>query len=152
MLTQSISELRKNLGSRRFSATELVQESLRRVHQAQTRLNAFITIDDDAALEAARRADEQLARGDAPPLCGIPIAHKDIFCTRGIRTTCGSRMLEAFVPPYEATATARLADAGAISVGKPNMDEFAMGSSNEHSHFGPVHNPWDLQRVPGGVV
>jgi aspartyl-tRNA(Asn)/glutamyl-tRNA(Gln) amidotransferase subunit A len=150
MLSQSISELRVSLDEGRFSATELVRECLDRVHAEQQRLNAFITIDDEAALAAARKADAQLANGTAGSLTGIPIAHKDIFCTRGTRTTCGSRMLADFVPPYESTATARLADAGAISVGKTNMDEFGMGSSSEHSYFGPVRNPWDRQRVPGG--
>ena len=150
MLFESISELRASLDQGRFSATELVQEALRLVHAEQPRLNAFITINDEAALTAARKADQRLAGGSGGPLTGIPIAHKDIFCTRGIRTTCGSRMLADFIPPYESTATGRLADAGAISVGKTNMDEFAMGSSSEHSYFGPVRNPWDRQRVPGG--
>jgi aspartyl-tRNA(Asn)/glutamyl-tRNA(Gln) amidotransferase subunit A len=150
MLSQSISELRAGLDRGLYSATELVRESLRRVHAGQQQLNAFITIDDEAALAAADRADAQIAAGSAGSLTGIPIAHKDIFCTHGTRTTCGSRMLADFVPPYESTATARLAQAGAISVGKTNMDEFAMGSSSEHSYFGPVRNPWDQERVPGG--
>jgi aspartyl-tRNA(Asn)/glutamyl-tRNA(Gln) amidotransferase subunit A len=123
---------------------------LARVERAQPELNAFISIEAESALAAAAAADRRLAAGDAPALTGIPIAHKDLFCTEGVRTTCGSRMLANFVSPYDATVVARLRAAGSVLVGKTNMDEFAMGSSNETSYFGPVRNPWDLSCVPGG--
>ena len=113
-------------------------------------LNALITLDEAGALAAAERADAALATNPASVLAGIPFAHKDIFCTNGLRTTCASRMLETFVPPYDATVVAKLGDAQAVSIGKANMDEFAMGSSNENSFHGAVKNPWDTTRVPGG--
>src|SRR5690606_20380532 len=113
-------------------------------------LNAFITVTADFALTAAQRADSQLAAGEAGPLAGLPLAHKDIFCTDGVLTTCASRMLSNFVAPYDATVVERLARAGIVMLGKANMDEFAMGSSNETSWYGPVRNPWDLDKVPGG--
>jgi aspartyl-tRNA(Asn)/glutamyl-tRNA(Gln) amidotransferase subunit A len=144
-----IAQLAQALRARRVSARALAERALAAA-RARSDLNAFITLSEDAALAAADRADAALARGDAAPLAGIPFAHKDIFCTRGIRTTCASRMLERFVPPYDATVVERLAAAGAVAIGKANLDEFAMGSSNENSHFGPVRNPWDATRVPGG--
>lgn len=136
--------------ARQVSSRELTEAALDRISRTDSRLNSFITLAPDLALAAADRADAQLAAGTGGMLTGIPIAHKDIFCTAGIRTTCGSRMLENFISPYDATAVVRLAEQGLVTVGKTNMDEFAMGSSNETSWFGPVHNPWDLDRSPGG--
>src|SRR5690606_17805266 len=123
---------------------------LARVEASQPKLNAFITVMGDQALAKARAADEALASGKAGPLTGIPLAHKDIFCTKGVRTSCGSKMLDKFVAPYDATVVEKLNAAGMVTLGKTNMDEFAMGSSNETSFYGPVKNPWDTDRVPGG--
>jgi aspartyl-tRNA(Asn)/glutamyl-tRNA(Gln) amidotransferase subunit A len=129
---------------------EATADALDRIERSQPALNAFITIDRDGALAQARAADAQLARGDAAPLTGVPVAHKDVLMTSGLRTTCGSRMLANFSAPYDAHVVQALRDAGTVLVGKTNMDEFAMGSSNEHSYFGPVRNPWNLDCVPGG--
>ena len=148
-MTASILQLAQQLRARRTSALELTRAALATA-AARAELNALITLDEPAALARAADADAALARGDAAPLCGIPLIHKDIFCTKGVRTTCGSRMLAGFVPPYDATVVERLANSGAVAIGKANMDEFAMGSSNENSCFGPVRNPWDATRVPGG--
>lgn len=148
-MASSIAQLAQDLRARRVSATELAQAALARAG-ARSELNAFITLDEATALVAAQRADAALATANAPALAGIPFVHKDIFCTNGIRTTCASRMLENFVPPYDAGVVERLRDVHAVSIGKTNMDEFAMGSSNENSHFGAVKNPWDATRVPGG--
>jgi aspartyl-tRNA(Asn)/glutamyl-tRNA(Gln) amidotransferase subunit A len=150
MHLQTLSELAAGLKARQFSATELARAFLERIGRAQAQLNAFITVEDDTVLAAAAAADRALADGSAGPLTGLPIAHKDLFCTAGSRTTCGSRMLANFVAPYDATVVAKLRAAGVVMLGKTNMDEFAMGSSNETSHFGPVRNPWDRARVPGG--
>ncbi len=133
-----------------MSSVELVQRSLARIERFDKALNAFITVDADRALTCARAADDARSRGDAGPLAGIPIAHKDVLMTAGIRTTCGSRILEPFTAPYDAHVVERLARAGAVLVGKTNMDEFAMGSSSETSYFGPVRNPWNTAFVPGG--
>jgi aspartyl-tRNA(Asn)/glutamyl-tRNA(Gln) amidotransferase subunit A len=149
-MTATIARLAQALRERTISSVELTEESLARIEQAQPALNAFITIDRDGALAAARAADAVLARGDAPALTGIPIAHKDVLMTRGLRTTCGSRMLGGFTAPYDAHVVEALKRAGTVLVGKTNMDEFAMGSSNETSFYGPVRNPWDTRCVPGG--
>lgn len=146
----TLAELSSGLRARQFSSVELTRHFLTRIERSNPDLNAFITVTADAALRAASQADERLAKGDAGPLCGLPIAHKDIFCTDGVLTTCGSRMLSNFVAPYDATVVERLSQAGVISLGKANMDEFAMGSSNETSWYGPVKNPWNLKKVPGG--
>lgn len=146
MTTPGIAQLAQDLRARKTSATELAQSALARA-RARGDLNAFITLDENAALAAAQRSEGRFSNG---ALVGIPFAHKDIFCTNGVRTTCASRMLENFVPPYDAGVVEHLRDVYAVSIGKTNMDEFAMGSSNENSFFGAVKNPWDTTRVPGG--
>ena len=133
-----------------MSATELARHYLGRIERFGGKLNAFITVTAEQALAQATVADRRLAKGDATPLTGIPLVHKDIFCTTGVKTSCGSRMLDNFVSPYDAGVVERLANAGAVMLGKTNMDEFAMGSSNETSFYGPVRNPWDHALVPGG--
>jgi aspartyl-tRNA(Asn)/glutamyl-tRNA(Gln) amidotransferase subunit A len=146
----TIHELHDKLRSRELSALELTRRYLERIAAVDPRYNTFITVAEDAALVAAAAADERLAAGDAGPLTGIPLAVKDIFLTEGLRTTCASKILADFVAPYDGTAIARLKEAGAVLLGKLNMDEFAMGSSNENSAFGPVKNPWNPATVPGG--
>jgi len=146
---QTIAELSRALSVRTLSCVELAQDALARIDAAGA-LNAFVTVDGARALDAARAADARLAREDAPPLTGIPIAHKDVFMTAGMRTTCASRMLADYVAPYDAHIVERLREAGTVLVGKTNMDEFAMGSSSETSYFGPVRNPWSTRCVPGG--
>jgi aspartyl-tRNA(Asn)/glutamyl-tRNA(Gln) amidotransferase subunit A len=148
--TRSLTDLAAALASGASSSLELTESALARIEALDGALNSFITVDREAALADAARADARIAAGDVAPLTGIPVAHKDIFCTRGLRTSCASRMLENFVPPYDATVIARFRDAGAVLLGKTNMDEFAMGSSNENSYFGICRNPWDPERVPGG--
>ena len=148
--TQTLTELADGLDNGEFSSVELTQALLDRIDSLGGALNAFITVTGEQALVAAKAADEARAVGSGGPLNGLPIAHKDIFCTRDVLTTCGSRMLENFISPYDATVVERLAGAGAVVLGKTNMDEFAMGSSNETSYYGPVKNPWDLERSPGG--
>ena len=151
VLDETVAGLARALAARRVSAVELAGLFLRRIRDLDPRLNAFITVDEERCLAEARASDERRARGEpASVLDGIPLAHTDIFCTRGLRTTCGSRMLADFVSPYDAHVVERLARAGALTLGKTNMDEFAMGSSSESSWFGPVRNPWDTRRVPGG--
>ncbi|MCC7277788.1 MAG: Asp-tRNA(Asn)/Glu-tRNA(Gln) amidotransferase subunit GatA [Chromatiaceae bacterium] len=150
MHKMTIAELDRGLRQGAFTSVELTRHFLARIDRYNPRLNAYITIDADRALEAAERADSQRRSGEVGPLAGIPIAHKDIFCTYGLKTSCGSRMLDSFVAPYSATVVERLAQAGVVMLGKTNMDEFAMGSSNETSWYGPVKNPWDEMRVPGG--
>lgn len=147
---QTLAELAAGLRARRFSSVELARHFLARIERFNPELNAFITVTAEQALAAAEQADQRRAQGDESPLLGLPIAHKDIFCTDGVLTTCGSRMLSNFVAPYDATVVEKLAQAGVVSLGKANMDEFAMGSSNETSWYGPVKNPWDLKKVPGG--
>ena len=148
--TKTLTQLAAGLEKGEFSSVEITSALLDRISSLDGALNAFITVTGERALNAAEHADEARAAGNAGVLNGLPIVHKDIFCTRDVRTTCGSHMLDDFVSPYNATVVQRLADAGAVVLGKSNMDEFAMGSSNETSYFGPVRNPWDLERSPGG--
>jgi aspartyl-tRNA(Asn)/glutamyl-tRNA(Gln) amidotransferase subunit A len=150
MIQSSLKELSAALAARKISAVELAQMFLDRIAALNSALNAFITVDTSKTLAMARAADERLARGESGPLLGVPLAHKDIFCAEGWRTTCGSKMLANFVSPYDAHVVERFKAAGMVTLGKLNMDEFAMGSSNETSFFGPVKNPWDVNRVPGG--
>lgn len=150
MHSKTITELSMALGRGEFSSEELTRYYLDRISRFNGALNTFITVTPELALGAARKADERIRLGKAGPLTGIPIAQKDIFCSNGIKTTCGSKMLDNFVSPYDASVIERFSQAGAVMVGKTNMDEFAMGSSNETSYYGPVRNPWDSDRVPGG--
>ncbi len=146
-----IHELAEKLAGKEVSSVEATKAYLERIEKLEGKLHAFITVTKDAALESAARADERIASGtDVTPLTGVPVSVKDIFCTKGVRTTCASRILENFIPPYDATVVAKLKEAGAVILGKNNMDEFAMGSSNENSAFGPAINPWGADRVPGG--
>ncbi len=149
-MTASIRSLAADLRQGKTSAVELTQEYLQRIAQFDDQLNSYITLAPDRALTQAQAADERIANGDASLLCGIPIAHKDLFCTRNLATTCASKMLANFVSPYNATVVERIDASGAVTLGKTNLDEFAMGSSNENSFFGVVKNPWDLNCVPGG--
>ena len=150
MHNKTLAELSRQLRAKEVSSVEVTSYFLGRIARANAALNAFITVDADKSLAQARAADERLAKGKAAPLTGIPIAHKDLFCAKGWRTTCGSKMLENFVAPYDAHVIEQFNAAGAVVLGKTNMDEFAMGSSNENSHFGPARNPWDTAAVPGG--
>jgi len=150
LYARSMTDLAAGLDAGEFTAVELAEALLGRIADLDGQLNALVTVTVDEALAAAERADAARAAGSAGVLNGLPIIHKDIFCTRGVRTTCGSRMLENFISPYDATVVERLAGAGAVVLGKANMDEFAMGSSNETSYFGPVRNPWNLECTPGG--
>ena len=142
---KTLSELKELLEKKDISSFELVEETFKNISSSKT--NSFITLNEEAALTKAKEFDQGKCKGD---LAGLPIAQKDLFCTKNLRTTCGSRILENFIPPYNATVVENLSKAGSICVGKTNMDEFAMGSSNETSYFGTVKNPWDLERVPGG--
>ncbi len=150
MKEKSVAELSALLQRRELSSLELTRYCLDRIERLDPDLNSFISVTAEEALLQAEAADHRIAAGEAGPLTGIPLAHKDIFCTAGIRTSCGSKMLDNFVAPYDATVVERLNRSGAVMVGKTNMDEFAMGSSNENSHYGAVSNPWDRERVPGG--
>ncbi|MBL0283208.1 MAG: Asp-tRNA(Asn)/Glu-tRNA(Gln) amidotransferase subunit GatA [Zoogloea sp.] len=150
MIDSSLKDIAAALRAKTVSAVELATESLARIEAGNPRINAFVTVDHDGALAAARAADASIAAGKAGPLTGIPLAHKDVFCTEGVLTTCGSKMLANFVSPYDAHVVSLLKNAGAVMVGKTNMDEFAMGSSNESSHSGPTRNPWNTAKVPGG--
>jgi len=147
---RTLTQLAQGLAGGEFSSVEVTQALLTRIERLDASLNAFITVTAEQALASAKRADEARAAGNGGALNGLPIVHKDIFCTQGVLTTCGSKMLANFVSPYDATVVERMASAGAVMLGKSNMDEFAMGSSNETSYFGPVKNPWDLERSPGG--
>jgi aspartyl-tRNA(Asn)/glutamyl-tRNA(Gln) amidotransferase subunit A len=146
----TIHEARALLDRREISAVELTAAVLDRINRVDERTHAYVTLTREETLKQATQADERLRKGDSSPILGIPLALKDLLCTKGVRTTCCSRILENFVPPYDATVVARLRKAGAVFLGKTNMDEFAMGSSTEHSALGPTHNPWDLERIPGG--
>jgi len=146
----TITESRDLLAKREVSSRELTRAVLDRIAEVDDRVRAYVTVTEDLAVQQADAADSRIAAGDAGPLTGVPVCIKDVLCTRGVRTTCSSRMLENFVPPYNANVIELLAKAGFVMVGKSNMDEFAMGSSNENSAFFPTHNPWDLDRVPGG--
>lgn len=150
MIEASLKDLAAALRAGTLSSVELTTLFLDRIDALNPTLNAFITVDRDGALTAARAADARIAAGTAGPLTGIPLAHKDVFCTEGVRTTCASKMLADFISPYDAHVVSQLKAAGAVMLGKTNMDEYAMGSSNENSHFGAAKNPWDATRVPGG--
>jgi aspartyl-tRNA(Asn)/glutamyl-tRNA(Gln) amidotransferase subunit A len=150
VINATLTELSAALAAKKVSSEELARACLERVSKLNGAINAFITVDEDYSIGRARAADAARARGHAGPLTGIPLAHKDVLCTRALRTTCGSRMLADYTSPYDAHVVEQLDRAGAVVLGKCNMDEFAMGSSNENSYFGPVRNPWDRRRVPGG--
>ena len=149
LIGSDISQISQALQNREVSSVELCEEYFRRISESKE-LNAFITLDQEGALEQARKTDQKRTQSDLGPLAGIPIAHKDIFCTNGLLTTCASKILGNFVAPYDATLVSRLREQDTVVLGKTNMDEFAMGSSSEHSHFNPVRNPWDTSLVPGG--
>ena len=150
MLDKTLAELAQGLATGEFSSVELTQSYLDRINTEDGALNSFITVTEAQALAQAEAADQRRTAGDAGPFTGLPIAHKDIFCTEGVRTSCGSRMLDNFISPYNATVIDKFNRAGAVSLGKTNMDEFAMGSSNESSFYGPARNPWNTDCVPGG--
>lgn len=150
MYTKTITELSSALAGKKISSEELTQIYLARINQFDPVLNTFITVTEELALARARDADKTIQAGQGGPLTGIPLVHKDIFCTNGVKTTCGSRMLDNFVAPYDATVVKKCNDAGMVMLGKSNMDEFAMGSSTENSYYGAVHNPWSPDCVPGG--
>ena len=143
-------EARSLLDRREVSSVELTEACLQRIEEVEERVKAFVTVTRSFALNQAQESDLRIASGTADPLTGIPMQLKDNMCTTGVPTTCSSRMLQSFVPPYNATVTNKLREQGAVLVGKGNLDEFAMGSSTENSAFFPTHNPWDLERVPGG--
>ncbi len=150
MIELGLAPLSRALAKGEFSSVELTQAYLQKIAQENSDLNAYVTVCEELALSQARAADEARSQGNAGPLTGIPIAHKDLFCTKGIRTACGSKMLDNFIAPYDATVVENFIKAGTVTLGKTNMDEFAMGSSNETSFYGPVKNPWDRNLVPGG--
>ena len=150
MINNSLKELATLLAGKKISSLELTREFLARIGRFNPKINAYVTLDEEKTLAQAHAADARIGRGEAGPLTGIPIAQKDIFCAKGWTTTCGSKMLENFVAPYDAHVIEQFDLAGAVNLGKTNMDEFAMGSSNETSYFGKVKNPWDKERVPGG--
>jgi aspartyl-tRNA(Asn)/glutamyl-tRNA(Gln) amidotransferase subunit A len=149
-MTATVVEIKQGLAAGQFSSVEITQDYLTKIGLFNDSINCFITITDDLALQQAKAADEIIAAGNAQPLTGVPLAHKDIYCTDGIKTSCASKILDNFIAPYDATVIEKFNQAGAVMLGKTNMDEFAMGSSNENSYYGPVANPWDFERVPGG--
>ena len=150
MHNHTIADIKRGLDNGEFSSREITEHFLERIKRLDKTYNSFITVAEEQAVAAADQADNERQLGNANLLTGIPFAHKDIFCTQGIKTSCGSKMLDNFIAPYDATVVANLKDSGAICLGKTNMDEFAMGSSNETSYYGPVKNPWDTGCVPGG--
>ena len=148
-MADSITGICQGLARGEFSSVEITRDYLARIQQHNPVLNCFISVNEELALEQARQADAKRSAGNAGPLNGVPIAHKDLFCTDGVRTSCGSRILDNFIAPYDATVIEHFKRDGAVMLGKTNMDEFAMGSSNENSFYGPVSNPWNIQHVPG---
>jgi aspartyl-tRNA(Asn)/glutamyl-tRNA(Gln) amidotransferase subunit A len=150
MTTNTIKAIQQGLAQKKFSSVEITRQYLDRIDLHNSTINCFITVTDELAMQQAKTADAVIAQGQAGALTGIPLAHKDIYCTDGIRTSCASRMLDNFTAPYDATVVERFRQGGAVMLGKTNMDEFAMGSSNENSYYGAVANPWDFERVPGG--
>jgi len=150
MHNNTIAELAAGLRVGEYTSEELTRAYLERIKQLDGEFNSYITVTEEQALAQAREADARIAAGESGPLLGVPIAHKDIFCTDGVRTSCASKMLDPFIAPYDATVVRKFKDAGVVMLGKTNMDEFAMGSSNETSFYGPVKNPWDKTAVPGG--
>ena len=150
MPSHTVADLLRGLAAGDFSSEEITQQYLDAIADRDGQINSFITVTREQALEQARAADNARQRGNAGALCGLPIAHKDIFCTEGVRTSCASKMLDNFIAPYSATVVNNMASAGAVMLGKTNLDEFAMGSSNETSYYGTVRNPWNTDRVPGG--
>ena len=149
-MAASITEIKRGLDQSEFSSVEITQDYLARIARHNPALNCFISVTDEIALEQARAADAALAKGEVAPLTGVPLAHKDLFCTDGVKTTCASRILDNFIAPYDATVIENFKRDGAVMLGKTNMDEFAMGSSNENSSYGNVANPWNTEHVPGG--
>ena len=147
---KSLIQLADLLNKKEISAIELTNYFLKRISKFDSKLNSLISMNEENALKKAKEADELISKKKHGSLTGIPIVHKDLFSTKGILTTCGSKMLENYVPPYDATVVKKLSNAGMVILGKTNMDEFAMGSSNESSYFGVAKNPWDLEKVPGG--
>ena len=150
VIFNTVSALKEGLLSKKYSSVELTTEYLNRIAMIDASMNSFITVCEEEALRQAAHADKLIQQGKAGTLTGIPYANKDIFCTKNVRTTCGSKMLDNFIAPYNATVVEKCIDAGMVMLGKTNMDEFAMGSSNETSFYGRVKNPWDLTRVSGG--
>jgi len=150
MINSTVKQIQQGLIQKKFSSVEITQQYLDRMHAQNSAINCFITITDELALQQAKAADSVIARGEIQALTGVPLAHKDIYCTDGVKTSCASKMLDNFIAPYDATVIEKFKREGAVMLGKTNMDEFAMGSSNENSYYGPVSNPWDFERVPGG--
>ena len=149
-MADSITGICQGLARGEFSSVEITGDYLARIRQHNPVLNCFISVNEELALEQARQADAARSAGNAGPLNGVPVAHKDLFCTDGVKTSCGSRILDNFIAPYDATVIEHFKRDGAVMLGKTNMDEFAMGSSNENSFYGPVANPWNTRHVPGG--